>query len=66
MKKVNITAFYCLILTLAFLVSTGLSIWRVNTALDRIDYLEDELKEIKKEVVTNDYQSLIQLHYRNK
>lgn len=66
MKKVNITALYCLVLTLAFIVSTGLSIWRVNITSDRIDDLEKELKEIKKEVVTNDYQSLIQLHKVNK
>ena len=62
--KINKTNCYCFLLTIftfANIVTIGCNISRINTLNDRCKSLEQEIKSIKNEVVT-DYQSNIQLH----
>ena len=66
--NINKTNVYCLVITLITIVNIvtiGCNICRINTLNSRCNRLEDELKTIKNEVVT-DYQSYVQLHNDNK
>ena len=59
--RINITNCYCLFLTIALIMTMGCSAVRENILVERCDRIEEELETIKKEAVSNDYQSLIQL-----
>lgn len=64
--KLNITNCYFLFLTIMMIFTINLSMSRIELLHDRCDYLEDEIKTIKNEAESNDYQSFIQLHNCNK
>ncbi len=69
MKQVNKTNCYLLGLvfcTLILITIVFCNISRINTLNSRCERLEKEILEIKKEAVSNDWQSLIQLQCDNK
>lgn len=60
--RINKTNCYCFFLTIALIITMGCSSVRENILVERCDNLEQEIETIKKEVVSKDYQSFIQLH----
>ena len=63
-QRINFTNFYCLLLTAAMMITLFISISNTINQTNRIDELEKQIKELKKEVISHDYQSeMIQLQH---
>lgn len=64
MKNINYTNCYCLALVFLSLITVMITIKVAMVQDDRINDLENQINEIKKEVISHDYQSeMIQLHH---
>lgn len=63
-KKINYMNCYCLALVFISLITVMITIKVAMVQDDRINELESQIKQIKKEVISDDYQSkMIQLHH---
>lgn len=62
-KKINYGNCYCLVIALISIVTLMITVKITMVQDDRINDLENQIRQIKKEVISQDYQSaMIQLH----